>query len=155
MNCINCGEKVEAKNNYCPNCGHKISENVTPKVETYVDKTIENNRTASIVLGIISIAGVLLVVFSPISLILSVIGLILAIKSNKSINNTAGIILNGISLFLSFVATAIIIFIFIIAINVSKYGIDNLDNISEFIEGKVGEYYPSETSEEDNYGDNF
>ena len=51
------------------------------------------------------------------TLILSIIGLIFALKSNKHVKNTPGIILNGIALLLSFVITTVIAFFIAICID--------------------------------------
>ena len=66
--CSNCGEKSNGEN-YCFNCGNKLNSVTT-------NNNVSNNnsdglRTASIVLGIIGIVGNILIVFFPITFILS------------------------------------------------------------------------------------
>ena len=125
MFCENCGTRLASDEKYCPNCGNEIKKN---NIVTSQSKTESNGKkTASIVLGIISLAGIFFVVFSPISLILSLIGLIIGIKAHKETSNVAGIVLNAIGLFISVIITAIIAFIIMIIVNVRK----NVD-ISDF-----------------------
>lgn len=151
MYCNNCGKKLNGSEKYCPECGKKQEPEVISAVDNTTSGSTENYRSTSIALGIIAIVGVLLVIFSPVSLILSIIGLILAIKSHKNNDNIPGLVLNGVGLFLSFIITGIMIFIIAIVINVSKYGITD---IGEYLEEKFEEITPYETNEE-YYGDNF
>lgn len=131
MHCRECGNKLMGSEKYCPNCG-KIIDNSFTEVKMVNDgdvKSTENSRSASIILGGISLGGVLLGIFAPISLILSLIGLVLAIKSNRNIKNTVGIVLNAIGLFLSFIITCIIALIIYFMVNTSKGIFDNLWDI--------------------------
>ena len=66
------------------------------------------------------------IIFTPISLILSFIGLILAIKSNHNSKNTAGIIINGVSLFLSVVFMIIISLVIYFGFFAIDKGIDKI-----------------------------
>ena len=152
MYCSECGKKLNGNENYCPECGKKRELEVVETNSSVSNTSSDNYRTTSIVLGIISLVGVLLVVFSPVSLILSIIGLVLAIKANKTVENVAGIILNGVGLFLSFIITAVMVFILSLAIHIYKYGVYD---IGEYLEEKVEQFNPYEDSNEDNYGDNF
>ena len=70
----------------------------------------------------------------------------------KNVENVAGIILNGVGIFLSFIITAVMVFILSLAIHIYKYG---AYDIGEYLEEKVEQFYPYESSNEDNYGDNF
>ena len=119
MNCDKCNCKLSGYMNYCPNCGKRINNEVI--LASDIDRSFENKRVASIVLGIISLLGVSILIFAPVSFILSFIGLILAIIVNKNVRNSAGIILNAISLFLS----AIICIFFVLFIFFSYNIIDN------------------------------
>ena len=127
MYCSNCGAKFNEEENYCANCGKLINE--------HKPITIGNNnegaRSASIVLGILSLVGIFIFIFAPISLILSIIGLILAIKSSKTYKNTAGIVINAISLFLSCIITAIIALIIMFSYNIIKNDFGNIGNYIE------------------------
>ena len=132
MYCNNCRSKLSGVEKYCPNCGNLVNGPIN--IDNGNGST-ENYRTASIILGGLSIGGVLLVVFAPISLILSIIGLILALKANKNSKNTAGLVLNGIGLFLSFILTAIFALLMYIVIDVIKNGTDEYGNrIYDYIE---------------------
>ena len=122
MNCSKCNTKLNGNENYCPNCGIEIKKQNNPKPQVSNGK-----KTASIVLGIISLVGIFLLIFSPISFILSLIGLIIGIIANKEVSNVPGIVLNAISLFLSLIVTAIIAVIVMIIINVRK-NVDARDN---------------------------
>ena len=108
--CTNCGNKLEKGNVYCSECGNKL-ENVVEENKTMVNEQ-NGMKAASVVLGILGIVGASLVIFSPISLILSIIGLILGIVATKKGRNVSGIVLNIVGLVLSsIILFAIIIFI--------------------------------------------
>ena len=100
MNCNSCGAKLNKDVNYCSNCGAKVTEE---GVVVGSGESTENFRIASIVLGGLSVGGSLFFILTPLTLILGIIGLIFAIKSNKNSRNTVGIVLNSIGLFISFV----------------------------------------------------
>ena len=119
MYCNNCGNKLMGSEKYCPNCGHVIQDNVKDVYDNST-KSTEGSRSASIVLGGLSLGGVFFGIFAPISLILSFIGLVLAIKSNRNVKNTLGIVLNSVGLFLSFLITIFIILILNIIVNTSS-----------------------------------
>ena len=131
MYCSNCGNRLMGYEKYCSNCGHIIDEsnnNFNYNVNNNNNdnyKSTEGSRNTSIILGGISLGGVILGIFAPISLILSIIGLILAIKSNKNSKNTIGIILNAISLFISFIITSFIILIIWLMVDTSQGIYDN------------------------------
>ena len=127
MYCDRCGNRLMGYEKYCPNCGNAIKDNVKDIdiASDSMNKSTEGNRSTSIVLGGLSLGGVFLGIFAPISLILSIIGLVLAIKSNKNSKNTVGIVLNGIGLFLSFIITGFIILVIYFAVNASSGIIDD------------------------------
>ena len=134
MYCSSCGNKLEDNSKFCPKCGHEMNNNVKT-YESEVDKSIEGKRTASIVLGILSLVGVFIIIFAPISLILGIIGLILAIKANHVVKNTAGIVLNAIGLFLSFIIVCILALLIIFSYNIIRTGpVDYGNMIDNFIE---------------------
>ena len=122
MYCNKCGNKLMGSEKYCPNCGNRMDNNVTEVREI---KSTESSRSASIILGGISLGGVFMGIFAPIALILSIIGLVLAIKSNKNVKNTVGIVLNAIGLFLSLIITTIIALVIYFMVNTSKGIFDN------------------------------
>ena len=131
MNCNNCGNNLKGNENYCPGCGKRIDSKMP--IDEFSKTSTENYRTASIVLGGLSLGGVVLFVLAPVSLILSIIGLICAIKSNKNSKNTVGLVLNGIGLFLSFIITSIIALFLYLAVDIVKDGIDGT-NFYDYIE---------------------
>ena len=136
MFCSSCGHKIDNDIRFCPNCGQKVSENnINTSYENNIDKSIEGKRTASIVLGILSLVGVFIMIFAPISFILAIIGLILAIRANKVVKNTVGIVLNAIGLFLSFIIIAIIALVLIFSYNIIRNGpVDYGNFIDNYIE---------------------
>jgi phosphate/sulfate permease len=127
MYCSNCGKKLAKDVLYCPNCGEKTTEEVKGEVISNEPITKDDNnsrRETSIVLGIIAIVGVFLVIFAPISFVLSIIGLVIGIKANKNTNNTIGIVLNSISLFLSAILCIVIVFFFWLFVSIIDGGFD-------------------------------
>lgn len=124
MYCNQCGGKLLGSEKYCPNCGKLLDANKT----ITIDSNNEGTRSASIILGILSLVGVFIFIFAPVSLILAIIGLILAIKANKVYKNTAGIIINTISLFLSFIITSIIALIVVFSYDIIKNDLNIFNN---------------------------
>lgn len=110
MYCSNCGTKNDG-NNYCVKCGNKL---VINNSNNNKDIKEEGNglKTSSIILGILGIIGSVLIIFSPISFVFSLIGLILGIVATKKVRNVSGIVLNSIGLFLSLIILGIIGLIF-------------------------------------------
>ena len=103
--CENCGNKIDNNNNFCVNCGNKINR-VNNNSINFKNEESNGLKIASIVLGSISIVGC---IFFPISIILSIIGLILGIIATKKGKNMLGIILNVIGLLLSMLIIFIIV----------------------------------------------
>ena len=122
MYCSNCGEQRVNNFAYCQKCGSKFEE-----VKT-TNNSSSDSKTVSIIFGIIGIAGSILIVFIPIAFVLSLIGLILAIISNKKEKNTTGIVLNIIGLFLSIAITCLFIWI----ISIGANWISDIYNKNEF-----------------------
>ena len=129
MYCSSCGSKLNQDENYCANCGKLINESKPITMDN--NKNSEGIRSASIVVGILSLVGIFILIFAPISLILSIIGLILAIKSNKTYKNTAGIIINAIGLFISFIITSIIALLIMLSYDIIKNDFGNIGNYIE------------------------
>ena len=124
MYCSNCANNLTGDELYCPNCGTKVGTEKVEKIST------ENSRSASISLGVVSLIGSCCIIFAPAAFILSIFGLIQAIKSNRNVKNTPGIIINAISMLLSFIGTLAIIFIISIVVNVIRnetWEIDSYD----------------------------
>ena len=132
MYCQECGVTLTGNEKYCPNCGCKLNHDYTSYNNEF-DRTAENKRVASLVLGIISLCTVFIGIFAPIGLILAIIGLFLAIKANKKIPNTPAIIINAIGLFLSAIITIFITLIIIFSYNAISNIWDNkyIPEISE------------------------
>lgn len=122
MYCHNCSNRLFGTEKYCPECGTPVSKEYENKkvIDVSEDSGVstENSRSASVALGIISLVGVTFGIFAPITLVLSIIGLVLAIKSNRNVKNTVGIVLNSIALFLSFIVTSFIAFVIMIFIGI-------------------------------------
>ena len=135
MYCCNCGEKSNGEN-YCFNCGNKLNSVITNN--NVSNGNSDGLRTASIVLGIIGIIGNVLIVFFPITFILSLIGLILGINANKKERNVLGIVLNSIGLFLSTCIIAFFVFLFNIIINIGTSDYYDYDNNNDY---EVEKYY--------------
>ena len=134
MYCNNCSTKLLGTEKYCPSCGILLKKGSGMTIITDEDRKIENKRIASIVLGIIALAGLGFFLFAPVSLILSIIGLVLAIKVNKVVRNTPSIIMNSVAIFISFCITSLIIFVISVMIGIIKTAPDYL-NIDEFYHG--------------------
>ena len=137
MYCSNCGNKLMGSEKYCPNCGNNTEGN-TQEIISNEGSQSTGGKSSSIVLGILGIIGSILVIFSPISFLLSLIGLIIGIKTNKYLNNKVGIILNAIGLFLSLVSLIIFSLFIYLLFNVSTYRDydfwDNIPNINDYRE---------------------
>lgn len=144
MYCSNCGTKNEG-NKYCTKCGLLLdNSNVLVKKE-------EKNglKITSIVFGVIGILGSITVFFSPLSLIISLIGLILGVVATKKVKNVLGIVLNTIGLFLSIIILFLVgLFILLFATDDYGYSDENdyydryYDRFDDYFDGnKYGEYY--------------
>ena len=129
MTCRNCNHTLKGEEKYCPNCGCRTENNEAITIDNGHHST-ENFRLASVILGILSLG---FFIFAPVSLILSVIGLVFAIKSHKNSNNTVGIVLNAVSLFLA----SIITMIFMLFINLT---IDVIKDVSHEYNNYIEEY---------------
>lgn len=165
MKCKNCGNEINKNSKFCSECGEKVSEieEVSGEVEEKKEEPVkkDGNRTASIVIGIIALVGDILIIFFPVSFVLSIIGLILAIMACKEVKNVAGIVLNSIALVLSILlisftiwvislvpkfinnGTSKIMDLFSEKIEDFDLGNFNLDefNIDEFDSSDVSEYF--------------
>lgn len=165
MKCKSCGNEINKNSKFCSECGEKIEEieEVSGELETENKEPVkkDGNRTASIVIGIIALVGDVLIIFFPVSFVLSIIGLILAIIACKEVKNVAGIVLNSIALVLSILlisftiwlislvpkfinnGTSKIMDLFSERIEDFDLGNFNLDefNIDEFDSSDVSEYF--------------
>jgi len=157
MYCSKCGKKISENDMFCKFCGNKIGiEKDSVKEEITTNEVIINTKqkeeknglkTASIVLGIIALVGNLFIIFSFISIVLAVIGLILGICATKKGRNIAGIVLNAISIILSILFILLMIRVVRMIPNllrsglntgsniIEKYNPDNNYNFNDIIEG--------------------
>lgn len=133
MYCVKCGNKLVGNENYCISCGNLINYSVNEQVN--VKKN--GDKTISIVLGIFGIVGSLMFIFAPISLILSIVGLVYGIKVNKRVGNVLGIVLNIISLFLSLIISLIIFFALFFSWYTVRDGINNFWQEESYYEERV------------------
>ena len=141
MYCINCGNKIDSNDSYCTKCGNKLNIDNSKNIDSSVDnKSYSGKKIASIILGVLSIGFSMLIIFAPISLILSVIGLILSFVVIKNEKNVIGIVLNLIGFLISLCIC--ILFIFVI-----RYVVTNVD--SSFIDN----FKYSEKNNELDFGD--
>ena len=110
MYCPNCGNKIDNQK-YCPNCGTMNRNNIQPEPKN-------NNETAGIILGIISLVLNFIIFFFAIPL--SIIGLVFSKKAKKQTNRmNAGIVLNIISLVIGIINLIIcLVIVFIIGISI-------------------------------------
>ena len=134
MYCKNCSYELKGMEKYCPNCGKKVNYQLDDNALTIKDespKSLDQARTTSITLGIISMIGIFFGILAPISFVLSLIGLFLAIKVSRKVSNPAGIILNAISLFISTIMTIFIAIVFYLIVT----GVDTIPNL-------IDEYLP-------------
>ena len=87
MYCINCGNRIGDGDKYCIRCGNRIGIDNGVSNNTTEKKDYSGKKIASIILGSLSIGFSMLIVFAPISLIMSVIGLILSFVVIKNFFN--------------------------------------------------------------------
>jgi len=138
VNCVNCGNKIKKSDSFCVICGKKIEN----KQEKNNNSSNCGLKIASIVLGILGIIFSLMLFLSPVSFIISLIGLILGICALKHVKNVVGIVLNSIGLFLSVLIIILIVVIF-------NYTYDNMDLLdfdydSDIVASIGGEYITDE-----------
>ena len=107
MYCQNCGNKIIENNKFCTNCGTRLINNQTNEINNNIKKD-SGLKIASIILGVIGISTVLTFIFAPLGVIISIVGLILAICSSKKEKNSVGIILNIITLILSLIMSILL-----------------------------------------------
>lgn len=124
MYCTKCGRRLEGENATCTFC----NQITTPKGNS------SDLKTASIVLGIISIVTAVTFLFAILGVILSIIGLILAICALKKVNNASGITLNIVGGVLSLINVIILLRIIFLFIQTFGNGIDFINN--EYTSGK-------------------
>lgn len=139
MYCTNCGNKINNNDKYCTKCGNKLdSENVQFNVNNNIEKkSYSGKKIASIVLGAVSIALSFMVIFAPLGLIISIIGLIFAFLVINKESNVLGILLNSVGLVISLGICIIFGFVF-------RYVVDDVKNEME--------YYENSNDFNDNWG---
>lgn len=135
---------------FCTVCGcrrevEQVNTNYNDNIGNVKSKE-SGTKSASIVLGIISLVCSILAIFAPFGLIMSIIGLILAFCSLKHGSNLAGILLNSIALVLSLIISIVMILIFAFAIESAGYG--DYDSYDDEYYDRYDDYY-------DNYLDDY
>ena len=145
MYCIECGSRLIGNEKYCSNCGSMVDSN------SKVDSSLESDnlsvkrdgdKSSSIAFGVLSIIGSSLIIFSPIALVFSIIGLILGIRVNKRVGNLLGIVLNAIGLCLSLLTFLIIILGLYFSWNIVGGSINDLWNQDSYYEEDM--YYDND-----------
>ena len=129
MHCTNCGNKLDSKSTFCPECGVKVENKEINISYNSTNKTNNNNglKTASIVLGIVGI--VLGIFLSVLGFIVSLIGLILGLCALKKGKNIIGIVLNSVAIVISIIVSVLVII-----------GVTSFINIGNIINNQISEY---------------
>lgn len=120
MYCTNCGNKIDNKNdNFCTNCGVRLEklDNDLANVSSVSSNNVNGINIVAIILGVLGIMGSLTFVFAPMSLILSIIGLVLGFSILKKEKNFIPLLITSIGTVLSLIVTVILIFICVNIIN--------------------------------------
>lgn len=112
MYCSNCGKKIDSGNTFCTGCGFKLGNigNMNNRVKS--QEEVSGLKIASIILGVLGIIGSLTWIFSPISIIIALVGLILGIVATKKVKNAVGIILSSVGLGLSLIMILLLVLVF-------------------------------------------
>ena len=126
MYCISCGNKIENNDKYCTRCGNRLNIDNNSFNNNVEKKGYSGKKIVSIILGAFSIGFSMLIIFAPIGLVLSIIGLILSFVVINNENNVIGIVLNLIGLLISLCICLLFIFVirYVVA-NVDSSVIDN------------------------------
>ena len=120
MYCINCGNKINNDDNYCTGCGNKVNVNNDVRNNITEKEGYSGKKIASIILGAISIALSFMVIFAPLGLGLSIIGLIISFLVLKNEKNVLGLVLNLVGFVISL--GICVLFMFII-----RYVVSDMD----------------------------
>lgn len=140
MYCINCGNKIDGNDKYCIRCGNRLDINNSNNRNIDDKKSYSGKKIASIILGAFGIGFSILVIFAPIGLVLSVIGLIISFVVIKNEKNVIGIVLNLIGLLISLCIC--ILFMFVI-----RYVVSNVDS------SVIDDFKYSDNYNDRNFGD--
>ena len=120
MYCTNCGNKIDNQNdNFCTNCGVRLDnfDNDMKNVNTVSSNNVSGIKIGAIILGVLGIMGSLMFVFAPISLILSIIGLVLGFSVFKKEKNFIPLLITSIGTVFSLIVTVILV---VLCINIIK-----------------------------------
>ena len=110
MYCSVCGERLNESDKYCSNCGTPLQQPIS--------KESNNLKIISIIVGVVALLTMSSIIFAPLAIIEGIVGLILALLALKKGRNTAGIILNSVSIFLSIMIVILFVQIFISIANI-------------------------------------
>lgn len=140
MYCVNCGNRIDSNDKYCTRCGNMLNIDNSKNRDCVDRNGYSGNKIASIILGTLSIGFSMFIIFAPIGLVFSIIGLILCFVIIKNEKNVIGIVLNLIGFLISLCIC--ILFMFVI-----RYVVANVD--SSFID----DFKYSEKNNELDFGD--
>ena len=126
MYCVNCGNRIDSNDKYCTRCGNMLNIDNSKNRDCVDRNGYSGNKIASIILGTLSIGFSMFIIFAPIGLVFSIIGLILCFVIIKNEKNVIGIVLNLIGFLISLCICVWFMFIvrFVVA-NVDSSFIDN------------------------------
>ena len=138
MYCVNCGNRIDSNDKYCTRCGNMLNIDNSKNRDCVDRNGYSSNKIASIILGTLSIGFSMFIIFAPIGLVFSIIGLILCFVIIKNEKNVIGIVLNLIGFLISLCIC--ILFMFVIRYVVT--GVDtNWLNENEYRDNfDFGEY---------------
>ena len=101
MYCVNCGNRIDSNDKYCTRCGNMLNIDNSKNRDCVDRNGYSGNKIASIILGTLSIRFSMFIIFAPIGLVFSIIGLILCFVIIKNEKNVIGILLNLIGFLIS------------------------------------------------------
>ena len=134
MYCPKCNNSLTGSEIYCPNCGKKITETESKQKKEPTKESTENSRSASISLGLVALFGSLLIVFAPAAFIIALVGLAQAVKSNRNVKNTPGLVINGVALLTS--SIGMIIFLFFVSFFIKAISKISEIDINDYLHGE-------------------
>lgn len=150
MFCSNCGTENKKDTKFCVNCGKELKKETKKEVVNNTNNKDESLGTASMVIGIISL--ILTFLINLLTLPLSITGLVLGIVNKaKGGKKVSGIVLNAISIGLSFM-----VFFFIMILGFSFIGqvFDRVFN-SPYVKEEINELYDDLKDDYYDYDDDY
>lgn len=141
MYCINCGNKICDNDKYCTRCGNELNIKDIKNKDDIDSNWYSSNKIASIILGTLSIGFSIFIIFAPIGLVFSIIGLILCFVIIKNEKNVLGIVLNLIGFLISLCICILFMFVIrYIFVNVDSSFIDNFKYSEKDNDLNFGDY---------------